>query len=135
MIEFGGKNYTYPLVNEEEIWIFKRSLAKEKKTMMEKKMSKPPSLQYVKTGMELSKAYRRTFPEIYKLLDILLTLPVVTATVECSFSQMKIVKTSCLGNRLSDINLARLMRIVTKGPELTSVNFNEILDVIVLHNK
>ena len=64
MVEFGGKTYSSPsLVNEEEIlaeWrIFKRALAKENKTMMEKKvMSKPPSLQDVKTGMELSKAYR-----------------------------------------------------------------------------
>ena len=58
MVEFGGKTYSSPsLVIEEEF--FKRALAKEKKTMMEKKvMSKPPSLQYVKTGMELSKTYR-----------------------------------------------------------------------------
>ena len=63
MVEFGGKTYSSPsLVNEEifaEWRIFKRALAKEKKTMTEKKvMSKPPSLQDVKTGMELSKAYR-----------------------------------------------------------------------------
>ena len=51
MVEFGGKTYSSPpLVNEEEIFaewrIFKRALAKEKKTMMEKKeMSKPLSLQ------------------------------------------------------------------------------------------
>ena len=45
----------------------------------------------------------------------------VTATVERSFSQMKFVKTR-LRNRLSDINLARLMRIVIEGPELTSVH-------------
>ena len=36
-------------------------------------------------------------------LDILITLPVVTTTGECSFSQMKIVKTH-LRNRLSDIS-------------------------------
>ena len=58
MVEFGGKTYSSPsLVTEEEIFaewrIFKRALAKEKKVM-----SKPPSLQDVKTGMELSKAYR-----------------------------------------------------------------------------
>ena len=64
MVEFGGKTYSSPsVVNEEEFFtewrIFKRALAKEKKTMMEKKvMSKPPSLQYVKPWMELSKAYR-----------------------------------------------------------------------------
>ena len=45
----------------------------------------------------------------------------VTATVERSFSQMKFVKTR-LRNRLSDINLARLMRILIEGPELTSVD-------------
>ena len=73
----GSKTYTSPqLVNEEERFaewrIFKRALAKEKKTMMEKKkMSKSPSLQDVKTEMELSGAYRGIFPEIFKLLDIL----------------------------------------------------------------
>ena len=45
-----------------------------------------------------------------------------------------------LCNRLSDINLARLLRIVIEGPELISANFNESLDVfkdkiIVLHYK
>ena len=45
----------------------------------------------------------------------------VTATVERSFSQMKFVQTR-LRNRLSDINLARLMRIVIEGPKLTSVH-------------
>ena len=69
MIEFGGKTYTSPpLVNEEEIFaelrIIKRALAKEKKTMMEKKKrSKPPSLQDVKTEMELSiRSILRNFP-------------------------------------------------------------------------
>ena len=59
-----------------------------------------------------------------------------TATVEPSFSQMKIVKTR-LCNRLSDINLARLMLIVIEGPELTSANVNEILEnkIVVFHYK
>ena len=121
-------------MNEEEIFaewrIFKRALAKEKKTMVEKKiMSKPPSLQDVKTGGDF-KSIQWDFPR-----DSLLTLPVVIDTVECYFSQMKIVKTR-LRNRLSDINLARLtycMSIVIEGPELTSVNFIEILDVQNCH--
>ena len=63
----------------------------------------------------------------------------VTATVECSFSQMKFVKTR-LRNRLSDINLARLMRIVIEGPELTSVNFVKFWmyiknKIVVMHYK
>ena len=50
--------------------------------------------------------------------------------MERSFSQIKIVKTHlCSKLHVSDIHLARLMRIVIEGPELTSVNFNEILDV------
>ena len=49
----------------------------------------------------------------------------VTATVERSFSQMKFVKTR-LRNRLSDINLARLMHIVIEGPELTSVHLMKL---------
>ena len=65
---------------------------------------------------------------------MLLALPVGTATVERSFSEMKLVKTR-LRNRLSDSNLSRLMRIAIEGPELSSVDFNEILDVYMEHNR
>ena len=65
----------------------------------------------------------------------------VTATVERSFSQMKFVKTR-LRNRLSDINLARLMRIVIEGPDLTSLNLMKFWmymyiknQIVVLHYK
>ena len=66
-------------MNEKEIFaewrIFKRALAKEKRTKMEKKMmSKPPTLQEVKRGTELTNAYRGIFPQTFKL-----SLPVVTA--------------------------------------------------------
>jgi len=40
-------------------------------------------------------------PLVYRLLKLVLTLPVATATVERCFSAMKIVKTS-LRNRISD---------------------------------
>ena len=62
------------------------------------------------------------------LLDILLALPVGTATVERSFSQMKLIKTH-LSSRISDVNLARLMRITIEGPELASIDFKEILEI------
>ena len=91
-------------------------------------MSKPPSLPDVKTGMELSKAYRG----IIKVIRYFGTYPVVTATVERSFSQIKFVETS-LHNRLSDINLAS---IVIEGPELTSVNLMKLWmknKIVVLH--
>ena len=74
-------------------------------------------------------AYATMFPNIFKLLDILLTLPVGTATVECSFSQMKIMKTR-LRSRLNDVNLARLMQIAIEGPQLYTTDFNEILDIL-----
>ncbi len=58
----------------------------------------------------------------------LLALPVGTATVERSFSHMKMIKTR-LRNHLSDENLTHLMRIAIEGPDLSEVNFNEILDI------
>ena len=67
--------------------------------------------------MEGSGTYSEIFPEIFKLLNILLALPVETATVERSFGEMKLVKTR-FRNRLSDSNLSRLMRIAIEGPEL-----------------
>lgn len=78
--------------------------------------------------MESSDAYTNIFPEIFKLLNIILALPIGTATVERSFSQMKLVKTR-LRNMISDENLPRLLRIGIEGPKLTNVNFNEILNV------
>ena len=63
-----------------------------------------------------------------KLLNILLTLLVGTATVERSFSDMKMIKAR-LRNRLSDDNLQHLMRVAIEGPELKDVDFNAILEV------
>ena len=63
----------------------------------------------------------------------ILALPVGTATVERSFSQMKMIKTGF--DRLNDSNLTRLMRIAIEGPELNSVNFAEILDIFKQKNR
>ena len=46
----------------------------------------------------------------------------------------KLIKTR-LRNRLSDVNLARLMRIAIEGPELTSVNFDEVLEIFKEKNR
>ncbi len=64
----------------------------------------------------------------------LLALPVGTATIERSFSHMKMIKTR-LRNRLSDENLTHLMRIAIEGPDLSEVNFNEILDIFKEKNR
>ena len=139
-VEFDGTTYaSSPLIDSEEIlseWrLFKRALAKETKTLVRgKKLTKAPTLQEVKTEMESTEAYTSIFPEMFKLLNILLSLPVGTATVERSFSQMKLIKTR-LRSRISDHNLARLMRIAIEGPELSVVDFNEILDVFKEKNR
>ena len=79
--------------------------------------------------MERSGAYSGIFPEIFKLINIILVLPVGTASVERSFSSMKQIKTR-FRNRLSDINLARLMRIAIEGPKISAVDFNEVLEFL-----
>ena len=120
--EFGGKPYTSPPLVGEEIlseWrVFNRAFAKQNKALMKKnQLSKPPTLQEIKMEMESCDGCADIFPEITKLLNILLVLPVETASVEHSFSQMKLVKTR-LRSRINDRNLARLMRIATEVPEL-----------------
>ena len=62
------------------------------------------------------------------MLNIIMALFVGTATVERTFSQLKIIKTR-LYNRISDVNLVRIMRIAIEGPELVSVNFDEIQEL------
>ena len=79
-------------------------------------------------------AYGGIFPEMFKLINIMLTLPVGTATVEGSFSQMNMIKTR-LRNRLNDTNLKRLMRIAIEGPEMKLVDFDEVLDVFRENNR
>ena len=73
-------------------------------------------------------------PEMFQLINIMLTLPVGTATVERSFSQMKMIKTR-LCNRLNDTNLKRLMRIAIEGPEMKLVDFDEVLDIFKENNR
>ena len=51
-----------------------------------------------------------------------------TASVEQSFSQMKLIKTH-LHSTLPDLNLKHLMKIAIEGPRLTYVDFNEFLNI------
>ncbi len=96
------------------------------------------SLPCLKSEMESQSGYKDLFPETLTLktlkIDILLSLPVGTASVERSFSQMKLIKTR-LRSRLNDSNLARLMRIAIEGPQLEDVNFCEILDIFKEKNR
>ena len=96
--------------------------------MSSKKLTKSPTFQQVFQGIQKADAYDGIFPEMFKLIYIMLTLPVGTATFERSFSQVKMIETK-LRNRLNDTNLKRLVRIAIEGPEMKLVDFDEVIGV------
>ena len=102
--------------------------------MERKEESVSPNMQEILDEMNKSHTYGGIFPETWKLLNITMTLPIDTATVERSFSQMKLIKTS-LRSGLSDSNLEYLMKISIEGPPLTDVDFNAILDIFKQKNR
>ena len=57
-------------------------------------------------------------------LYIFLVLPIGTASVERSFSHLKMIKTR-LRSRLSDCSVAQLMRISIEGPEIDAWNLRK----------
>ena len=140
VVEFQGGSFQFPPVIDGDVllseWpVFRRALIHEKEAFLSsKKLTKSPTFQQVFQGIPKADAYGGIFPEMFKLIYIMLTLPVGTATVERSFSQMKIIKTR-LRNRLNDTNLKRLMRIAIEGPEMKLVDFDEVLDVFRKKNR
>ena len=68
---------------------------------------------------------------VSKLATILEVLPVTTATVECSFSSMELVKT-WLRSRMGEDTLQHTMRICIEGPDILS---NEQLDAVIDYYK
>ena len=71
------------------------------------------------------------FPNLVTLASIVSILPVTTATVERSFSNMKLVKTRSR-NQIGDDTLDQAMRVCIEGPERLS---NESLETIIDHWK
>ena len=68
-------------------------------------------------------------PNLSKIAIICLSIPVTTASVERSFSQMKLIKTR-LRSSLNDKSLSNLMKIALESPdELTDSNLEEAVDV------
>ena len=73
------------------------------------------------------------FPNLSKMGAICLSIPVTTASVERSFSQMKLIKTH-LRSSLNDKSLSNLMKIALESPdELTDSHLEEV--VIVWNRK
>ena len=74
--------------------------------MSAKSVVKIPTFQELFEEIHSSEACLGIFPETFTLTNIMMTLPVGTATVERPFSYLKMVK-SRLRSRLSDENLRR----------------------------
>ena len=69
------------------------------------------------------------FPNLSTLSTICLSMPVATASVERSFSQMKLIKTR-LRNRMGERSLSNLMKITIESPEKLSDNdLDEIINI------
>jgi len=63
----------------------------------------------------------RLYPFVYRLLKLVLVLPVATATVERCFASMKIVKTS-LSNRMGDDHLSHSLICYIEKEEMKKVS-------------
>ena len=69
------------------------------------------------------------FPNLHKLATICLSIPISTASAEQSFSDMNLIKNR-LHNRLTELSLSNLMKIVIESPEkLTDSDLEETVDV------
>ena len=74
-----------------------------------------------------NRTLRTLYPNLCKLVQICLILPLSTADCERAFSTMKRVKTP-LRNRLNTKTLDSLMRIRVEGPDLSSFDFELALN-------
>ena len=80
------------------------------------------------TELATNEMLKSMFPNLNTLATISLSIPVATASVERSFSQMKLIKTR-LRSRLSDTSLSRLMKIAIESPDkLLDSDLEEIVD-------
>ena len=71
----------------------------------------------------------KMFFVLCKIATINLSIPVSTASVERSFSQMKLIKTR-LRSSLNDKSLSHLMKIAIESPaEITDSHLEEVVDV------
>ena len=68
------------------------------------------------------------FPNLSIIANICLSIPVGTASVEWSFSQMKIIKPR-LRNRLEEISLSLLMKIAIESSQMSDRDLEEVIDI------
>ena len=69
------------------------------------------------------------FPNLHKLATICLSIPITTASVQPSLSDMELI-INRHRNRLTELSLSNLMKIVIGSPEkLTDSYLEEIVDI------
>ena len=69
------------------------------------------------------------FSNLHKLATICLSIPISTESAERNFSDKKLIKNR-LRNRLTELSLSNLMKIVIESSEkLTDSDLEEIVDV------
>ncbi len=78
-------------------------------------------------------SYVCIFPEMFKMMNIFLALPIGTVSVERSFSYLKMIKT-WLYSHLLGYSAAQFMRISIEGPEIDAEEFKEMLVICKEHN-
>ena len=72
------------------------------------------------------------FPNMSTLANICLAIPVGTASVERSFSQMKLIKTR-VRNHIGESSLSYLMKISIETAE--TLSDNDLWDIICVWNR
>ena len=78
---------------------------------------------------------KTVLPNLHTIASIGLSILVATASVERSFSRMKLIKMH-LRSSLKDISLSHLMKIAIESPtELTDANVEEMVDIWNRKNK
>ena len=88
-------------------------------------------LQKIVTTFLASSALVAGFPNLASLARLAVVLPVTTATVERSFSDMKLIKTR-LRSRLGEVTLNQTMQSSIEGPDKLN---SEDLDSIIQYWK
>ena len=89
------------------------------------------SLQQVLSTLLSSGDIAAAFPNLARLAAILIVLPVTTATVERTFSSMKLIKTR-LRSRMGENTLEHTMRICIEGPDQST---DDTLEAVIDHYK
>ena len=92
------------------------------------------NVQHMTSSVLASESQCLLFPNIVKVIQIYQIIPLTTATVERSFSTVKLVKTN-IRSRLIDCTLDSCMRIAIEGPDSLADDDIEAIISIYLETK